>query len=118
MSNFVQVGEKIDFLNGTGADIAYHDVVPVGTACIGVAEMEIPQNETGTVNLEGVWELTADNATAFNVGDMLYWNTSGKKLTKTNTDVPAGICVLAKINTGTTARVKLLGNGMPTAPSE
>lgn len=118
MSDFIQVGEKIDFLNGTGADIAYHDVVPVGTSCIGVAEMAIPQNETGTVNLEGVWELTADNATVFNVGDMLYWNTAGKKLTKTNTDVPAGICVLAKINTGTTARVKLLGNGVPTAPSE
>ena len=117
MSDFVQVGEKIDFLNGTGADIAYHDVVPVGTACIGVAEMEIPQNETGTVNLEGVWELTADNATAFNVGDMLYWNTAGKKLTKTNTDVPAGICILAKTTSEATARVKLLGNGIPTAPS-
>lgn len=117
MSNFVQVGEKIDFLNGTGADIAYHDVVPVGTACIGVAEMEIPQNETGTVNLEGIWELTADNAMAFNVGDMLYWNTAGKKLTKTNTDVPAGICILAKTTSETTAKVKLLGNGIPAAPS-
>lgn len=118
MSDFIQIGEKMDFLNNTGADIAYYDVVPVGTACIGVAEMEIPQNETGTVNLEGVWELPADNATTFEVGDMLYWNIAGKKLTKTNTDVPAGICVLAKINTGTTARVKLLGNGIPTAPSE
>nr|DAP82600.1 MAG TPA: protein of unknown function DUF2190 [Caudoviricetes sp.] len=114
MSDFIQIGEKMDFLNNTGADIAYYDVVPVGTACIGVAEMEIPQKEMGTVNLEGVWELTADNATVFNVGDMLYWNTAGKKLTKTNTDVPAGICVLKKDASTETARVKLLGNGIPT----
>lgn len=117
MSDFIQVGEKIDFLNSTGVDIACNDVVPIGTACIGVAEMEIPKNETGTVNLEGVWELTADNATTFNVGDMLYWNIAGKKLTKTNTDVPAGICVLAKTNSEATARVKFLGNGIPTAPA-
>lgn len=110
MSDFIQIGEKMDFLNNTGADIAYYDVVPVGTACIGVAEMEIPQNEMGTVNLEGVWELPADNATTFEVGDMLYWNIAGKKLTKTNTDVPAGMCFKKKETATAVAQVKLLGN--------
>lgn len=114
MSDYVQIGEKIDFTNTTGTDILYHDVVPIGTACVGVAEMAIPQDETGTVNLEGIWDLTADTATTFEVGDMLYWNTAGKKLTKTNSDVPAGICVLKKETATETARVKLLGNGIPT----
>lgn len=110
MSDFIQIGEKMDFLNNTGADIAYYDVVPVGTACIGVAEMEIPQKKMGTVNLEGVWELPADNATTFEVGDMLYWNIAGKKLTKTNTDVPAGMCFKKKETATAVAQVKLLGN--------
>lgn len=107
------MGKVINYKNA-GEEIAYRDVVPIGTSCIGISNMPIPQNEVGTVTLEGIWELPADTSTTFEVGDMLYWNTAGKKLTKTSTDIPAGMCTLKKESATAVGQVKLLGNAVKT----
>lgn len=42
------MGKVINYKNA-GEEIAYRDVVPIGTSCIGISNMPIPQNEVGTV---------------------------------------------------------------------
>ncbi len=104
---FIQNGKVIDWTNGTGSDVAYHDVVPL-TNRIGIADEAISNTDTGSLAVTGVWELPAVNNAAFAVDDAVYWDVSAGKLTKTSTDnIAAGWCVAAKAETGTTAKIKI-----------
>jgi len=106
---YVQDGKVIDYTNGGAAAIAYGAVVAL-TNCIGIAGEAIAVGATGSLHLEGVFELAAVNDTAFAVGDRLFWDAAASKLTKVSAgNTPAGICVEAKLQAGTTAMVKLLG---------
>ena len=103
----VQTGEVIDFINGGANPIKAGDVVPLGTFC-GVAEIDIPANEIGTVAITKVWDVPAVSGTAFAVGDTLYWNAAGKQATKTAaSNTPIGVCVAPKAAGQTVARVKI-----------
>jgi predicted RecA/RadA family phage recombinase len=105
---FIQKGETIDYKNAGETDIAYNDVVALGTNRIGVAEEKIAAGLTGSLNVTGVHEFAAINTAAFSVGDPLYWDTTAKKLTNVSQDnVPAGWATEPKAQTGTTARVKI-----------
>jgi len=111
---FVQDGKTIDYVNG-GSAIAYGDVVPL-TNGIGIAGEAIAASATGSVHLEGVWELAAINSVAFAVGDRLFWDATNEELTKVSAEnTPAGICVEAKLTAGTTAKVKLDGSAIEAA---
>lgn len=102
----VQSGRVIDYTN-SGEAIAAGDVVPLVSFC-GIAEDDIAEGATGAVALDGVWEIAADNSAEFKVGDLLYWDADGKKLTKTaDKHVLAGVCVAAKESAGTLAKVKI-----------
>ncbi len=114
MNKFLQIGESITYKNETDETIGYHDVVALGTSCIGIMAAPVLPGFEETVLLTGIWELPADS-TAFSVGDMLYWNVENKKLTKTDTDIPAGMCTATKTTSATTASVKLLGNAFSKA---
>ena len=106
-ANFYQDGKTIDFTNGTGSDIKYGDVVSL-TNRVGVAGEDIPAGATGSLHVEGVFEMPAVNNAAFSVGDALYWDVSAQKITKTSTDnTPAGWAVYPKAQTGATAYVKI-----------
>lgn len=91
MATKIQEGNVIDY--AAGADISVGDVVDL-TSRIGVALTDIANGDTGAVDLEGVYEITATTATEFAVGDQTYWD--GSALTKTDTDTPAGMAVSAK----------------------
>lgn len=114
MANFLYKGESIYYTNTAEETINYHDVVAL-TSCIGIAAAPIISGATETVLLTGIWELPAVKTVAFAVGDILYWNTTDKNLTKTVTDIPAGMCVAEKATSGETAQVKLFGNAVITA---
>ncbi|AYO30249.1 DUF2190 family protein [Biomaibacter acetigenes] len=103
---YIQKGYIIDFTNSTGADIAYGDVVPIG-ARIGIAAEDIAKDATGSLNVSGVFELPADNTVAFAVGDEVYWDNVGGKLTKTAGTYKAGWVIEPKALAGTTAKVKI-----------
>ncbi|WP_026486690.1 DUF2190 family protein [Caldanaerobius polysaccharolyticus] len=103
---YIQKGEVIDFTNNTGADIAYGDVVPIGSR-IGIAAETIANGATGSLNVTGVYELPADNTVAFNIGDEVYWDDTGDKLTKTVGTYRAGWVIEPKAQTETTAKVKI-----------
>lgn len=108
--SFVQDGERLDFTNGTGANIAYNDVVTVATVTdkIFIAAEDILDGATGTVHTVGVFELPADNTQAFIFGEQLYWDATNKKLTRTATsNTKAGYAAALKTQTSTTGRVKI-----------
>lgn len=107
---YVQEGSNIDFLNTTGADIKYKDIIVTGSGIMIAAE-DIAQNKTGTVNTEGVFEFPAINTTAFAIGDKLFWDATAGKITNVASgNTPVGYAVAAKAQAGTTAVVKLAPN--------
>jgi predicted RecA/RadA family phage recombinase len=102
----VQTGDVIDYVNTTGSLIEVGSIVPLGSLC-GVAETDIEDGRAGAVNIVGVWDVPAVTG-AFNVGDVLYWDATNNKATKTDTgNTPLGVAVASKSGSGTTARVKL-----------
>ena len=105
---YINDGAVIDYV--AGSNIAYGDVVPL-INLIGIAAAAIANGATGSVAVRGVFDLPAETDTAFNVGDLLYWDASPGELTKTSGggNVPAGYCVLAKAQSGAVGRVTLLG---------
>lgn len=105
-TSFVQKGESIDWTNSTGADIGYRDVIPLGGR-IFIAGENIANGATGTIQSEGVWELPADNTTAFVVGDVLYWDAAANQLTKTAGTYKAGYCTAPKVQSDTVAWAKI-----------
>jgi predicted RecA/RadA family phage recombinase len=108
LSNYIYEGKSVDFKNAGASDIAYHDVVPIGTGRIGVAQSSIPIGSTGTLAVTGVFEFDAINTVAFSVGDALYWDNTAKKITNVSaSNVAAGWCVEAKISAGVTAKIKI-----------
>lgn len=60
----------LDYKND-GDAIAYGDVVAL-TACIGVAECDIPQGGIGALSVSGVYELPADGSAPFTAGQSLF----------------------------------------------
>ncbi len=108
---YQQSGDIIDFLNTGEETIAAGQVVPL-VSRIGFAVASIAPGEVGGVSVKGVnGSVPADATMAFAVGDVLYWDGTANKLTKTAADnIPTGgWCVEAKAQTGTTAAIKLVG---------
>jgi predicted RecA/RadA family phage recombinase len=103
---YSQKGNVIDFTNSTEADIAYGDVIAVGGR-IGIAAENIAKGATGSLNVTGVFEMPADDTTAFAVGDEVYWDNEGAKLTKTPGTYKAGFVTAPKAQAGATALVKI-----------
>lgn len=91
-SRYIQKGANIDFKNATDEKINAGDMVAIGKARTGIAATDIVAGAIGTVAVEGVFAVPKD---AINVkqGDALYFNAEGKKVTKTDSDVPAGWAV-------------------------
>lgn len=103
---YVQEGRTLDYING-GADIAYCDVVKL-TDCIGVAEDDIPNSQTGALSVAGVYELPAETTAGFTMGQKLYWDATNKCVSATSTgNTPCGIATAAKLQASATATVKI-----------
>ncbi|MDF2631428.1 MAG: hypothetical protein K0Q85_24 [Caproiciproducens sp.] len=104
-ATYIQRGDNIDYT--AAADIAYGAVVPLVTR-IGVALESIATGATGSVTITGVFEAAAVNDAAFTVGDLLYWDDTANKLTKTSaSNTPAGVAIEPKLTAGATARVRI-----------
>ena len=107
---YIQKGNNVVYT--AGADIAYGDVVPL-TGGIGVAGEAIANGTAGTIVIDGVFEMTAINTAAFTAGQQVFWDDSANKLTNVGAgNTPAGMCVAAKAETGTTALVLINAGGV------
>lgn len=110
MKNYIQKGEVINYSN-SGSAIASGDTVVIG-ALIGIAQTDIAATTgTGSVCLEGVFEVAKTTSLAIAQGDRVYWNTSTKKVTKTTSDVYMGVAFEAAGSSDTTCLVSLNENG-------
>ena len=105
---FVQDGKVLDYKNDGSAAIAYGDVVAL-TACIGVAECDIPKGGIGALSVSGVYELPADTSAAFTMGQALFWDsTSGTvKGTTSSGLIPCGFAAAPKESSATICFCKI-----------
>jgi predicted RecA/RadA family phage recombinase len=100
MKNFIQAGEVLDYT--PGAAVVSGAVAVIG-ARIGIVVADIPAGVTGALRVKGVVELAKLGTDNVAQGEVLYWDATNSRLTKT-----AGSNVLA----GYAARPA--GNGVTT----
>lgn len=107
MKNYIQEGDAINYLVPADTTIAAGDVVVVGVSLVGVAVTGGTTGDTIVVNLEGVYTLTKDAPLVITQGDKVYWNTTNKEITKTDTDKYIGYAWASAVSAATSVEVKL-----------
>ncbi|EFB89916.1 hypothetical protein HMPREF7215_2787 [Pyramidobacter piscolens W5455] len=112
MTKPIQIGNAITYVNAGEAAIAARDVVALANMC-GIAQTGIAPGEAGTLILAGVHEVPAATGAAFAVGQIVYWDASGKKAAAAGT-VPLGVVVEPKASSAATAKVRI-GVALPGA---
>lgn len=81
LGRFVYNGETVKYK--ATKDLAYGEVVEIGSR-IGVAAAVIKNGEVGTLNITGVYELTATSTEDYKIGDVLYFKNEGVTKTKSS----------------------------------
>lgn len=74
-TNYIQPGEVIDWVNGTGSAVVSGQVVRVGKV-LGVALVAIAIGATGAVQLTGVFEVPKVSGAVIAQGENLVWDAS------------------------------------------
>lgn len=97
-------GNRFDYTNGTGTDIPTRAIIAFADR-IGIADGFIAIGITGTVWLEGSYDLPLATGVTPAQGDKVYWSDSTQEITDTITDTPAGFYEglssgLARVNIG------------------
>ena len=116
------VGNSVDYTNASGSTIASNSVVEMSHT-IGVAVTDIADGETGTVAIEGVFEVPKVPAAVFVVGEKLIWDTSAGQFddsaaTAAEGDITgAAIAMKAGANAETTCLVKLTPGNATLTPA-
>lgn len=110
MKNFIQEGERIDYTIPADTTIASGDVVVIGKLA-GIAVSGGTTGDTIAVALEGVYELPKASSLTVAAGDQLFFDTTGKVVTKTATHKPLGIAFRASASSATKVQVKLTEDG-------
>ena len=116
--NYESDGDRIQWTNGTGADVASGQMVKVGPSMLGVALVAIASGAAGSVAVEGVFSgIPKVSAAVFAQGEKLIWDVSANSskgafddsaATPATGDVTGGaIAWVAGANTETTCTVKL-----------
>jgi len=109
-NSWVTEGNVIEWANATGSDVDVNEVVLLGMATAGVAQVDIANGAIGTVSVTGVHRLgkfATDNAIAqnapvyFNMTTQLAYNAPSNGL------VFVGFAAQAAAATATTVQVKL-----------
>lgn len=117
-ANYKAKGSTVEWTNG-GTAVSSGDVVTVGDL-VGIAAVDIGAGETGTVHIEGVFEVPCNSADVISVGQTLTWDASADEFVDTNTpatgDNAGGVVAMTAAGNGvTTVEVKLLpGSGSTT----
>ena len=90
-ARFIQNGAAIDYTAGSAA-VSAGDVIVQG-ALVGIANADIPANETGSISVEGVYEFDKTASEAITAGATVYWNATSGIATGTSA---AGLVTLGK----------------------
>ena len=107
MNNFVEQGDTVDLVapyavnSGAGALVGN---------LFGVAKATLANGASGAFQIKGVVNIASDTGTAWNQGDLIYWDNTNKVATKTATSNKLiGACLVAKASAATTGTVRLNG---------
>ena len=73
--NYIQLGSVVEWTNDTGSAVASGDRVTMGSQD-GVALVDLDDGESGSVAMDGVWDLPKVSGSAWNPGDRLVWDSS------------------------------------------
>lgn len=107
MKNFVQEGDRLQYANASGSTITSGTMVLVSKR-VGVASEDIPNNTTGILAVEGVFNYTKLGTDVVAQGDLLYWDNTNKRLTTTSAgNTQAGFAFAAAGNGVTTVDIKI-----------
>jgi predicted RecA/RadA family phage recombinase len=111
-TNYVYAGETLDHTNA-GSAISSGDVVVVGNI-IGVALVDIATSGTGTLAIEGVFDLPKVDGAVITIGQKLLWDVSAGKFDDSLATPATGdvsVCCVAMeskgATTGGTIRAKI-----------
>ncbi len=104
--NFIQRGEVISYTNTGDTPVKSGDLVILG-ALAGVATMTIAPEESGSVNLTGVWDLPKKADEAVDQGVSLYWDADEKALTTTESGISVGCAFRAAAAEATSVHLRL-----------
>lgn len=114
-TNYVQPGKVIDWVNGTGSDVASGAVVKMGNT-LGVALVAIANGATGAVSVVGVFTVPKVTAAVIAQGESLTWDVSAGKFddnlaSPATGDVTGAAAFAAESagNSATTLKVKFTG---------
>lgn len=108
-TTYIQEGAVVTYTNGTGSAISSGDLVPL-TNRAGVALVDIANSASGSVQLEGVFEVAKTTGATWSVGQALYVDSStGKATTVSTGNVPAGFAFAAAGSSATTGQILLGG---------
>lgn len=108
MAKYVQKGTTIDYVNSGDSTILAGTVISL-TNRVGVAADDIPAGAVGALVVMGIFEAEKDSSN-ISLGDLLYYDTSNKKFTKTTgSNIPAGWAIKAAGTSATTVLVCISG---------
>jgi predicted RecA/RadA family phage recombinase len=79
-TKYIQEGCTLDWTNGTGAAIASGDVVVVGNHRLGIALAAIAIAATGSVKIDGIFQLAKNTSDAVVEGQKLWWDAANEEV--------------------------------------
>lgn len=82
--NYFAPGNEMEFT--TAGNVASGDVVAFGSILGIAANTTTGAGKVNVVSLNGVWKIAKAAPLVINHGDKLYWDSSAKTVSKTNTD--------------------------------
>jgi len=110
MQNYVQEGESLDLTAPSGGVVGGL-IYKIGIILC-VAAADAAEAETFVGYVEGVYDVVAEGAgsgQAWAEGDLIYWDNTAKKCTKTSTsNTKIGVAVAAKATAATEGRLRLV----------
>lgn len=111
MKNFVMHGDVVTAVAPSGGVVSGAGVLL--NAQFGVASTSAAQGEEFEMRLTGVFDLVAEGAgsgQAFAFGELVYWDNTNKRCTKTSSgNTLIGKAMAAKLTAATSIRVKITG---------
>lgn len=105
-ATYWQKGQSLDYTNGTNATINANTILVIGSV-VGVAGTDIDPGETGSVHVEGVFEMPKKDSTAINMGVAVYLNASDGITTTSTNNTLAGYAAAYSAAGDETILVKL-----------
>jgi predicted RecA/RadA family phage recombinase len=107
-TNYVQQGCIADYTNTTGASLLSGTPTPIGTRQIAISLVDLAVNETGSVQVDGVFKLSKTAGHAISIGQPVFWDaTNGCSATVEANDWFVGHAFREAYSADTTCDVSL-----------